>query len=281
MTKDLEKKILFLTPTFGTRWLFYQQYLLNQFFPLSGKIIIDGNLRWDFTLGLECVWYDFIKKAIAHKNTYTYFVHMDEDCFITDPQGIIEAIESLERNEFDLIGPPDNIRNIRGENPKALNSFLMIGKIRSLEQVMAGYEIDLTFNELNIPIEPPIEAYKIEYEPYYEFFWNYYKKGFKIGFAKADFHDLYQCTTLLTDSGTVYGLHMWFTRSWYSKKKNDYWGISEYERYKRVEKFLQQTFDLSFSDVVKAAPFKHTYIGLLYSRTVLKNVYRLKKRLFK
>lgn len=55
--------IIFLTPTVGSIGLFYQQYLIKKFFPNSKRKLINGNHRWDFNLGRECIWHDFIKKA--------------------------------------------------------------------------------------------------------------------------------------------------------------------------------------------------------------------------
>lgn len=200
------ESILFLTTTIGTRWVFYQQFLLKKFFPNAKRVLIDGNVRWDFNKELKCVWYDFIFIALKNKKKYKYFIHIDEDCFITNPNGIKEVIEYMDREGIDLMGPSEVIKRIRGENPYALNSFFMIGKIETLEKVMREYQINLKFSSLNL--ECDIDEYKKEYEPYYDFFWNYYKKGYKISFLSTDFDEEYRCTSLLDNKGTPFGFHM-------------------------------------------------------------------------
>ena len=270
--------ILFLTTTIGTKWIFYQQYLIKKFFPEAKHVLIDGNMGWDFDKGMDCVWYDFIKVALAHQSTHTYFIHIDEDCFITGPDGILEYIKRIEYGEADLIGPADVIPPIRTENPKALNSFFMIGKIRSLAAVVSEYEIDLTFRSLGMELSPSIEEYKIEYEPYYDFFWNYYKQGYKIEFIQTGFHEEFKCTTLLDARQNTFALHMWFTRNWYSRSSLIY-GVSNYTRYKTVGLYLKNKFSFSSITLLRSMDQWADYFQILYSRTVKKNIYRIRTRL--
>jgi hypothetical protein len=282
MKNEIKKsEILFLTTTIGTKWIFYQQFLLNKLFPESKRMLIDGNTGWDFNKGTDCVWYDFLKLAVAHKDKFKYFVHIDEDCFITDADGILEGIAILENENYDLIGPADVVPKIRGENPKALNSFFMIGKIETLDKVMAGYEIDLTFNELHITIDPPIEEYKKEYEPYYEFFWNYYKKGFKIANLATSFDEKYKCTGLLKRDGSVFGYHMWYTRDWGSN--TPIFETTQYARYKKMGQYLKSTFHISGVSLFTSLPsdLKMKYFSITYSRLVTKNINRVVRRLKK
>jgi hypothetical protein len=268
--------ILFITPTFGTRWLFYQQYLIEHFFPGSKRVLVDGNMNWDFEKGLKCLWYDFTRIALKNKNRFKYFIHIDEDCFITNGQGIIEAIRLLETGNFDLVGPADVIPRIRNFNPKALNSFFMIGKIKSLERVMAGYEIDLSFDEINEQLNIPIEEFRKEYEPYYDFFWNYYKKGFAIGNINTSFDDNLKCTGLLARNGQIFGYHMWFTRTWKVNEDILGCGATSYQRYMNMGKFLQKKFNISSFDLFNALPYdlKGKYLSITYSKLVRKPVRR-------
>lgn len=276
-----DSDIIFLTPTFGTKWLFYQQYLLKKFFPHAKRVLIDGNIRWDFDKGLDCVWYDFIKIALDNKNNFKYFVHIDEDCFITEGSGILDAIQILETENFDLIGPADIVSKLRNENPKALNSFFMIGKISSLETVMKGYNINLTFKELNIQLNPTIKDHKIEYEPYYDFFWNYYKKGLKIANVATSFDEVYKCTGLLDNHNNTFGYHMWFTRKWRDRTEDDYLGMSMYNRYQKMGEFLRDKFNISEFELLNGLDGnnKFKYISILYSRFVLKNVFRIRREM--
>src|SRR5690606_24348852 len=99
-------------------------------------------------------------------------------------------------------------------------------------------------------LECDIDEYKKEYEPYYDFFWNYYAKGYKIGFLRTDFDEEFRCTSLLDNNGKSFGFHMWCTRDWYSKKMNPL-GMSNFERYSKMRKFLKESFNISKLDLIK------------------------------
>lgn len=269
-----DKQIAFLTTAIGTRWIFYQQYLLRRHFPGARRIIINGNVRWDFTKGLDCVWYDFVKQAVSFPDDVKYFIHIDEDCFITNPPAIYELISKMERDGISLMGPSEVIERVRGENPMALNSFFMLGKISDLKTVFSRYEIGLKFADLHIPLSP-IEKIKVEYEPYYVFFWNYYLRGFKISFLPTGFHHEYHCTTLLGDSHSFWALHMWNTRHWSSSR--DFCGLSNRVRYLMVRNYLVKKFDLTPFKLLASISIKDT-VKILFGRFFSKNFYRMARR---
>ena len=272
---EFEKQIIFFTVAIGTRWIFYQQFLLNLHFPWARKIIINGNVRFDFSRGTDCVWYDFAKQSVSLPDKIKYFVCIDEDCFITNPAMIYDQIGKLERDNLSLIGPSEVIEKIRGENPMALNSFFMIGKISDLKTVFLQFDLNLRFKDLNISLAP-IEKEKIEYEPYYVFFWNYYQKGFKIDFLNTGFHQQYHCTTLLDDSNDIWALHMWLTRYW--NRSIDFCGMPNRDRYLLVRSYLKEKFKFSWFDLLISVSITDC-INIFFGRFITKNVNRLLRKL--
>lgn len=269
------KEIAFFTTAIGTRWLFYQQYLLRTHYPGSQRYIINGNVRWDFDSGLDCVWYDFVNHAVAAPPEIKYFVCIDEDCFITRPAFIYELIDQLENEQVSLIGPPDVIDQIRGENPLALNSFFMIGKIVDLRTVFDHFDPTLAFKDLDVA-KPFMKNQGGEAEPYYPFFWNYYRQGLRITFLKSAFDPAFCCTALLDNTGNNWALHMWYTRQWSSRM--DFCGRQNRKRYQVVGDYLKQQYEIrSMSLISSISPgdLVRLYIG----RFFWKSLRRIKRRL--
>ncbi len=272
-----DKDIVFVTPTVGSIWLFYQQFLLNKFFPNSPKILVNGNRRWDFNLGKNCVWYDFINKAILDAPQCKYFVHIDEDCFLINKEGILDSIHRLENSTDSLAGPIDNMWPIRGGNPYALNSFFMIGKTNDLKSVWEKFDINLRFKHLNIDL-PEIPEHKIEDEPYYNFFWNYLQQKKTIQAIKAGFDKETNSTTLLASNDSIFAHHMWYTRHWY---KNDIFvSLTHRQRYLLMRKKLNKTFNITVFKLLSSMDYKQ-YIPIVYTAIFVKNYRRVKKRLLK
>ncbi len=231
-------KILFLTPTIGTRWITYQQYLLHYHFPKSKTKLINGTERWNFKLQENCVWFDFIKLAIKDENSFDYFVHIDEDCFLLDSDIIEYCINLINKKGIDLIGPKDIIENFRDGDPSSLNSFFMIGKISTLKDVWSQFDFELKKNHTISSENTNIK----HQEPYYVFFWNYYVKNYKIDFLDTNFDSRFNCTAI-TKNNTTYALHMWFTREWF--KNFDLYGMPNNKRYFLVEEYLKTKFNIN------------------------------------
>lgn len=277
--KITDADILFFTTTIGTRWIFYQQYMLEKFFPQSKKVLIDGNQRWDFARGLDCIWYDFARVALENRSDYKYFIHIDEDCFVTDAVGVFEMLEKMESEGADLIGPSDHFYGIRGGNSDVINSFFMAGKISSLEHVIKNFNFSLTYRDIKPSLTTDVGEDLIEIEPYYNFFWNYLNSGFKITFINHEFDRKHLCTSLLNKDNSSFALHMWFTRKWNSK--DIFHGITMHERYKRVEHYLNDRFHSSFFHVLKSNKQLGRILEIQYSRIVNKNISRIKRRIKK
>jgi hypothetical protein len=278
MSKSIkEKDILFLTPTVGSVWLFYQQFLIKKHFPLSKRILINGNQRWNFTLKDKCVWYDFIKVAITHKKSFKYFVHIDEDCFLFNKKGVIDAIIQMESENSALIGPTDNMWPIRGENPYALNSFFMIGKIDILYEIWKNFNFNIKFKDLNLN-KTNIPINKQESEPYYNFFWNYYYNGLKISKLKTGYSDYENSTTLLDRNNNVFAHHMWYTRYWYKKMK--FVSLTHRERYLKIKNRIDKKFKSNLINLISSINYSQ-FIPILLTRLLIRNPKRIYNKTIK
>lgn len=251
------KRIVFLTTSIGSKWICFQQQLLKQFYPHSLYILINGNLHWDYKMGKKATWYKFIDKAI---NTgCKYFIHIDEDCFMLNNILIEECISLLESDKYDLIGPNEVIEGFRFENPYALNSFFMVGKIASLEDIWKNFDFNLKFTDLNLDKDFRTNSRSFELEPYYNFFWNYYKQGYKIGNVKTSFNEKFKCTELLDSSRNISGFHLWFTRCCNSNE--EIYGMTHRNRYNKTAHFIRSNKSLKNTSFTYAQliPIRFTY----------------------
>lgn len=237
--------------------------------------MVNGNRRWDFNLGQKCVWYDFIRVAIAHRQTHKYFVHIDEDCFMVNKMGIYDCIRQMEDEGTSLIGPTDNMWPIRGANPNAINSFFMIGKIDDFYKIWEDFDAKLKFVDLGLPM-PNVPDAELETEPYYNFFWNYIKQGFSISYKTAGYEERHNSTTLLAHDGSVFAYHMWYTRSWYRKMK--FVTLTHRDRYILMKHDLDNWFCINPRKLLCAMSFKQ-YLPILYYAVIVKNFKRVIKKL--
>ncbi len=269
-------RVAFITTAIGTRWLWYQQCLIKTHFPKSHRLIVDGNRKWDWSLGIDCTWYSFIRVILANRDKYDYFVHIDEDCFLTSGEGIKESFTKIHNEGFDLIGPQDAFTMFRIANHRALNSFLLIGKIESLSRVWKDFDQELTFDQIGLSIDPKTKKVDIELEPYYTFFWNFYQQEMKIGFIDTGYSMEFECTTLINENRGVYGYHMWYTRRWYSKQSII--TKSNRDRYLDMGTHLHSLLGLKYRDMIRSVDLKR-YSALMYSRFVIKSILRLTRKL--
>lgn len=242
-----EEDIVFVTTTLYTKWLSYQSEIIKKLFPKSQHIIVDGRGNWPYPW---FYWIEEIKKIEGK-----YFIHIDEDFFITSKDELLKVISKMESNNIDLMGVPDGGHVYRGTNPIAMNTFLLIGKIDKLKDIDFK-NINITFtnngweNNYNLKFK---EEYKndwtyssnlnnsfnfdYEQEPYYAFMWKMKDLGCKFDYLYPSFDDRFKSTNprLSVDSEDI-GIHMWYTRCWDSTM--DVLGMPNNKRYEEIEKFL-------------------------------------------
>jgi hypothetical protein len=243
---EITKSICFVTTTLYTKWLNYQSTIIKNLFPESTHIIIDGRQNWPYSW---FYWIDEVKKSNCE-----YFIHIDEDFFITDKRELLKAINLLE--ESDIVGCPDGYHQYRGANPIAINTFLLLGKTEILsnlnfKDIRFAWNNDLGWiNNFNLLFKEeykqdfvykfPIQGgcnFNFQQEPYYAFLWKLKELGYKFDYLYPHFDDRFKSTNprISENSGDI-GIHMWYTRNWNSSELVH--DMPNLERYIRVEEFI-------------------------------------------
>jgi hypothetical protein len=250
-----ERDILFITTTLYTKWLEYQQNIIKKLFTDSEIIIVDGRGNWPNSW---FYWIDEVKKSGKK-----YYIHIDEDFFISSKEELLKAVNKLENNECDLLGCSDGYHHYRGSNPVAINTFLMIGRVEDIKKIdvdlkSAKYQLGTYdksyswFNSLGISFKESYKIdfnYKFEYqggsnfkfeqEPYYAFLWFMKDIGCRFDYLYPHFDDRFKSTNpRFSKESPDIGIHMWYTRQWNSTM--DVWGQPNIERYNNVERYINE-----------------------------------------
>lgn len=246
----IENEIVFVTTTLYSKWLNYQQDIIKKLFPDIEIITIDGSKNWPNSW---FYWIDEIKKSDKK-----YYIHIDEDFFITSKEELLNAVNKLEIGECDLLGCPDGYQYYRGANPVAINTFFMIGRVEDIKKIdkdlksspyyytNSGWSNDfgLKFKEsykkdFNYRFRDQGGSnYENEQEPYYAFLWEMKELGCKFDYLYPYFDDRFKSTNpRLEEESPDIGIHMWYTRQWNSPM--DVWGLPNNKRYELVEEYIK------------------------------------------
>lgn len=242
-----EKDIVFITTSLYTKWLEYQKEIILKLFPNSKHIIVDGRKNWPNSW---FYWIDEVKISNAK-----YYIHIDEDFFITNKEELLKCIEKMENDNIDLFGCSDGYHHFRQHNPIAINTFLMFGKVEHLK--------DLNFSDIKFQWigDSYINSYNLHYkeiwgenfdykhkklshckfdnfEPYYAFLWKMKENGLNFDYLYPHFDDRFKSTNpRLNEESKDIGIHMWYTREWNSSM--DVFGVKNIDRYNNLEIFLK------------------------------------------
>lgn len=234
-------KLTFFTTTTYSDIQEYQSKLIKKYFPNSEHILIDGRTGW------FSIWYEWLNRAKDMNSDY--FIHIDEDCFIFDDKYILETIDKMKNENYDIAGPPDGCCEYRSANYMALNSFFMIVSKKAIktwfnrthipqfkEEWIEEYpfekENDYTFiydMEFGTSNKPLNEIWKPCSEPYYDFMWVLKDNNIKFLYLEPKLSkDELKTTNLLNNSI----IHMWHQRQRYNDNfKVHFWDISNKQRF--------------------------------------------------
>jgi hypothetical protein len=213
-------KIVFFTTSTFSDVQETQSNCIRKLFPESNLIKFDGRTGW------FSVWYQWLE--FAKKYESDWYVHLDEDCFITSRVEIENLIQNMVDNNYDISGPPDGFFEYRSGNHMALNSFFMImnrkcidvwANRKSIPQFKnewieeysfekknhSHYEYNMEFGSSGKPLGL---IWKPETEPYYDFMWVLKEAGIKFNYLEPVFGEEFQTTNLLNN--TI--IHMWHQR---------------------------------------------------------------------
>ena len=257
-----EKEIVFVTNSLYTKWMVYQSDIIKKLFPDSDHIVINGSTV-EFKSNWPNSWFYWIDEV--KKSDKKYYIHIDEDFFITSKDELLKAVNKFEDNSIDLMGCPDGYQHFRGANPVAINTFFMIGRISDIKRLdndrlrnakysLVSYDgssyswvnsLGIKFKEeyksdFNYPFDNQGGSNFInDHEPYYAFLWTMKDLGCKFDYLYPHFDERFKSTNpRLTEDSEDIGIHMWYTRQWNSNM--DVWGLPNIERYNRVEKYITE-----------------------------------------
>lgn len=253
MIKD--ENIVFVTTALYTKWLDYQSNLIKKHFPQSEHLIIDGRDNWPKS------WFYWIETV--SKRSEKWYIHIDEDFFIESREEIINLIEKMESENYDLSGISEAYCHYRGNNPVAMNSFFMVGKVEDLKLFnldpnalefsysesgwrnnMNLHYKDSYFESYSYPHDKAIDKswHQSEAEPYYLFIWLMKENNKRFYYLYPEFDLRFMSTNprIYKDSADI-GIHMWYTRNWGSNM--DVHGMRNSERYLLVEEHLRSNIN--------------------------------------
>lgn len=259
MIKD--SQIVFLTTTLFSDCLELQKSTIKGNFPESEHILIDGTEKLDWPNSIF-FWLDRLKGR-----TEKYFILIDEDCFITNKQEILNTLSLLENQTFDILGCSDGYHPFRTCNPIAMNPFLLFGRVSDFTN------FDINFSKLKYKIKnlPGLFVkgqhhqwtnsagikYKHSYresffyphpilsesnfqdgkEPYYCLFWYLKDKGLRFGYLYPHMDkDLVTTNPKINESSPEMAIHVWESRNMNSSSK--LFGKTARQRFELVKNYL-------------------------------------------
>lgn len=248
----MENDIVFVTTTLHSKWLEYHKKIININFPESEHLISNGDKNWPYS------WFYWIEK-VKSKNK-KWYIHIDEDFFITNKNEVIKCIKKMESDNIDLLGCSDGYHHFRQNNPVAINTFFMIGKVEHLKSLdfsdikikwngnsyinnynlhfKKEYLIDFKYNHNKMA-----DCKYNDFEPYYAFQWKMKDMGLKFDYLYPHFDEIFKSTNpRLDEQSKDIGIHMWYVRQWNSNM--DVWGMKNIDRYNKIEKYLNDTLHI-------------------------------------
>ena len=213
-------KIVFFTTSTFSDIQETQTACIRKFFPESHHVKFDGRKGW------FSVWYQWLEFAKTYEADW--YVHIDEDCFLTSRQEIEKLVQFMTENNYDIAGPPDGHFEYRSGNHMAFNSFFMIMNRKCIDswnnrsnipqfkkewieeypyekKNHSHYEYNMEFGSSGKPLGL---IWKPETEPYYDFMWVLKDSGCKFYYLEPVFGEEFQTTNLLNN--TI--IHMWHQR---------------------------------------------------------------------
>ena len=260
-----EDDIVFVTNSLYTKWMDYQSKIIKRLFPNSDHIIVDWSTP-EFKANWPNSWFYHLDEI--KKSDKKYYIHIDEDFFLTSKEELLKAVQKMEDENIDLLGCPDGYQHFRGANPVAINTFFMIGRVEDVKRLdvdlkSAKYSIVVSegniyhwSNNFGIKFEEIFKDdfnyrwedqggsnFKYDHEPYYTFLWSMKEMGCKFDYLYPFFDDRFKSTNprLEKDSDDI-GIHMWYTRNCDSNM--DVWGLPNVERYNLVEKYINELYEI-------------------------------------
>lgn len=207
-------KITFVTTSTFSDVQKTQSECIKKWFPNSEHIIIDGRTGW------FSIWYKWLE--VCKNIESDWFIHIDEDCFITDSYPILDKIRYMEEREYDICGPSDGCHEYRSGNHVAFNSFFLIMNKKCIDtwndwiswnttfpQFNKDWEMEFPFqkrNKSNYTYDQPWNVWVPNTEPYYNFFWVLKENEIKFHYLDI-YYEPELSTSNLLESSVIHAWH--------------------------------------------------------------------------
>ena len=233
----VSRKVLFVTSSLRTRWLYYSQALVARHFPKAARVVLDGRREWS-PLG-------FLSSVL--KSEADYIVHIDEDCFLLDARPLNELIAWMDTQpDVALAGTPDGGVPYRNHNPLACNLFFAVFKRKAVATLVREhpkwrhYRYSDEFAGRGAPSQSLSSSDLVsfdDYEPYYPFSWLVLRGGRRIEYLRAELNPRYWSTDVRwhKEDASVIARHMWWVRDWKSLETKPERECNRH-RYERLER---------------------------------------------
>lgn len=231
-----EPSFIFYTTSMGTDVQKVSRDCIRKFYPNNKHIFINGSYENLYPR----TWYNWLELAKIDEPDYA--IHLDEDCFVVDPNVINEMIAKMQRENIDIMGCRDGGNIMRRQNPYAINPFFMIIS-KKVYQLFEFFNKEKLFSESLIyegETLPYFEYdYKIDYtnnfEPYYDFFWYARSNKFKFEFLDYFEEPELNCSFLYNHI-----IHAWYLRTRNYEQKFDRMNYTNKERYDLILQKIKQ-----------------------------------------
>lgn len=193
-----------------------------------------------------------------------YVVHIDEDCFLTDPTQLLDVISQMDRDPSVLVaGPADGGTPFRDDrNPLACNLFFNVLKRDPVAQLMHRNSRWRSLRVSDLPVDqlanPPQRGTYLrpasstnpfmvdDHEPYYPLYWLVLSNGYQIQYLPVYLTADERRASAIRLPGRTTDLcfHMWYMREWIRGIDNTVHGIRNNRRYECAREHLASLLDL-------------------------------------
>lgn len=153
-------------------------------------------------------------------------INVDEDCFLINPQAILDLIARMEREGYDTAAVQDGATHMRFHNPVLFNPYFFIFDVAKVQAAPSTPDLDPAaesrkFAHLVRYAELPYDY--DGFESYYPFFVDLLRAGLRPlflndvcydAFRPRDF-DLGKPSIVVGDDGRQLAIHSWWSRMWH------------------------------------------------------------------
>ncbi|TFW30393.1 hypothetical protein [Duganella callida] len=184
------------------------------FIPPEWPVIVkDGNPERHFdelkTLDIQTKW----------------AVNVDEDCFVINPQAIVELIAHMEASGYDTAAIQDGASNLRAHNPVMFNPFFFVfnvAKVQAVPKVTTDIPTMVATSRQFAPLQRYFDLpFEFDgFEPYYPFFTDLLLAGLRPLFLNNHAWEAFdpaptglgKPSIVLDERGNELCIHAWYSR---------------------------------------------------------------------